>query len=110
MASRPVPRPTVAPNDVAPARYSIEFQDGAAQKSWQILVGQRKAAMTECWDHLAADALVDLPRKCKPLVGQFAKRGLRQYTVGPKQRVWYAVAGRTVTIRDIHRTHPKGTD
>ncbi len=74
------------------------------------MVGQRKTDMSECWDHLALRALEDLPRKCKPLVGRFAKSGIRQYTVGPKQRVWYTVAGNTVTIREVHRTHPKGTD
>lgn len=39
-----------------------------------------------------------------------AKSGLRQYTVGPKQRVWYTVAGKVVTIREVHRTHPKATE
>ena len=62
------------------------------------------------WDHLAHRAVEDLPRKCKPLIGRFANSGLRQYSVGPKQRVWYAVSGREVTIRAVHRTHPKATD
>jgi hypothetical protein len=66
--------------------------------------------MTECWDHLAYQAVVDVPRKCKRLVGRFATSGLRQYTVGPKQRVWYTVSGKEVTLREVHRTHPKATD
>lgn len=66
--------------------------------------------MTECWDHLAYRPAEDVPRKCKPLVGRFAKSGLRQYSVGPKQRVWYQISGRDVTIREVHRTHPKATD
>jgi len=66
--------------------------------------------MTECWDHLAYRAVEDVLRKCKPLVGRFARSGLRQCSVGPKQRVWYTISGGEVTIREAHRTHPKATD
>lgn len=75
-----------------------------------MLVRERTTDMTECWDHLAYKAVEDVPRKCKRLVGRFTKSGLRQYTVGPKQRVWYRVSGSEVTIREVHRTHPKATD
>lgn len=110
VASREVRRPQPLPADTPPARYAIRFRDTAAKKSWGVLVRERKTDMTECWDHLAYRAAQDVPRKCKPLVGRFAKSGLRQYSVGPKQRVWYTISGREVTIRDVHRTHPAATD
>lgn len=110
MASREVRRPQPLQLDAAPAQYDVRFRDTAAKKSWDVLVKERMSDMTECWDHLAYRAAEDLPRKCKPLVGRFAKSGLRQYTVGPKQRVWYDVSGRDVTIREVHRTHPKATE
>ena len=66
--------------------------------------------MTECWDRLAYNATQDLPRTCRSLVGRFAGSGLRQCTLGPKQRVWYRVAGTRVTIETVHRTQPKATD
>lgn len=75
-----------------------------------MLARERKTDMTECWDHLAYRAAEDVPRKCKPLVGRFAASGLRQFTVGPKQRVWYTISEDTVTVRDVHRTHPKATE
>ena len=110
MASREVHRPQPLPTDAVPARYRIRFRDTAAKKSWDILVRERRTDMTEYWDHLAHLAEEDVPRKCKPLVGRFAKSGLRQFSVGPKQRVWYSIAGRQVVIREVHRTHPKATD
>lgn len=110
MADREVPRPKLPPDDAAPAKYRITFTDSAAKKSWDVLARERRTDMTECWDHLAYNAKQDLPRKCKALVGRFAASGLRQYTVGPKQRVWYGVAGTRVTIVTVHRTHPKATD
>lgn len=108
--AREVARPRPADPGAELTRYAITFRSSAAQKSWDILVRDRRTDMTECWDHLAYRAHEDLPRVCKPLVGRFARSGLRQYTVGPKQRVWYTVSGRQVTIRDVHRTHPKATD
>lgn len=75
-----------------------------------MLLRERKTDMTECWDHLAYRAAEDVPRKCKPLVGRFARSGLRQFTVGPKQRVWYTISDDEVTIREVHRTHPKATE
>lgn len=110
VASREVRRPRSLPADAPPARYAIRFRDGAAQRSWDVLVRERRTEMTECWDHLAYRAVEDVPRKCKPLVGRFARSGLRQYSVGPKQRVWYTISGGEVTIREVHRTHPKATD
>ena len=110
MARRPAPRPLLAAPDAAPPTHTIEFQDRPAQQGWEVLVGRRKTDMTECWDHLANSPHLDLPRKCKALVGRFARSGLRQYTVGPKERVWYTVEGKIVTIRDVHRTPPKETD
>lgn len=86
------------------------FLDRSTQKSWGILVRERKTDMTECWDHLAYQAVQDVPRKCKPLVGRFAGSGLRQYSVGPKQRVWYTIAGSEVTVHEVHRSHPKATE
>lgn len=71
---------------------------------------QRRTDMTECWDHLAYRAAEDVPGRCKRLVGRFARSGLRQYTVGPKQRVWYTISGSEVTIQEVHRTHPKASD
>lgn len=110
MASREVRRPQPLPADAPPVRYDIRFRDTAAKKSWDVLVRERGTAMAECWDHLAYRAAEDVPRTCKALVGRFAKSGLRQYSVGPKQRVWYEVSGREVTIREVHRTHPKATE
>ncbi len=110
MVDREVRRPKTLPADAAASRYRITFRDSTAQKSWDILATQRRTDMTECWDHLAYRALENVRRKCKPLVGRFAKSGLRQFTVGPKQRVWYRVAGTHVTIVDVHRAHPKGTE
>ena len=66
--------------------------------------------MTECWDHLAYQAVQDVPRKCKALVGRFAASGLRQYSVGPKQRVWYTIFSNEVTVQEVHRSHPKATE
>lgn len=110
MANREVPRPKAPPVEAAPAKYRIVFRDSAAQKSWDILAGERRTDMTECWDYLAYKATEDLRRKCKSLIGRFAKSGLRQFTLGPKQRVWYQVAGTEVTIVEVYRTHPKGTE
>ena len=110
MPDREVERPRPLPADAAPAKYRIVFRDSAARKSWDVLVGQRRTDMTECWDHLAHNAPQDLRRKCKALVGRFAESDLRQFTVGPKQRVWYRVTGKQVTIVAVHRTHPKATE
>ena len=110
MPDREVPRPKGPPADAAPARYRIVFRDSAARKSWEVLAGERRTDMTECWDHLAYNATQDLRRTCKALVGRFASSGLRQFTVGPKQRVWYRVTGTQVTIVAVYRTHPKTTD
>ncbi len=110
MASREVRRPQPLPSDAPPTRYELRFRDTAASKSWGVLARERKTDMTECWDHLAYRADEDIPKKCKALVGRFAKSGLRQYSVGPKQRVWYSISGRNVLIRAVHRTHPKPTD
>lgn len=110
MARREAPRPRPLGTEATPVAYEIRFRDTAARKSWDLLVRERTTDMTECWDHLAYRAAQDLPKKCKPLVGRFAKSGLRQYSVGPKQRVWYSISGREVTIHATHRTHPKLTD
>jgi len=110
VASREVHRPQPLPADAAPIGYGIRFRDTAAKKSWDVLVRERGTNMTECWDQIAYRADEDIPKKCKPLVGRFAKSGLRQYTVGPKQRVWYTTSGSEVVIREVHRTHPKATD
>lgn len=110
VASREVRRPQPLPASAPAARYDIRFRDTVAKKSWDVLVRERRTDMTECWDHLAYRAVEDLPRKGKRLVGRFAKSGLRQYSVGPKQRIWYEVSGHSVTIREVHRTHPKATD
>lgn len=110
MADREVPRPRPRPADAPAARFLIVFRDGVARKSWDILARERRTDMTECWDHLADRATEDLRRRCKPLVGRFATSGLRQFTVGPKQRVWYRVEGNVVTVIVVHRTHPKATD
>lgn len=108
--SRDVPRPRPADPAASPTNYTIRFRDSAAEKSWNVLAHERTTDVTECWDHLAYRAVEDIPRKCKPLVGRFAKSGLRQYTVGPKQRVWYTVSGSEVTIHEVYRTHPKATE
>ena len=110
MPDREVERPRPLPADAPASKYRIVFRDSAARKSWDVLVSQRRTDMTECWDHLAYNAPQDLPRRCKALVGRLAASGLRQFTVGPKQRVWYRVTGKQVTIVAVYRTHPKATD
>lgn len=110
VAEREVARPKPLPPDSPPPRYRVVFRDGAARKSWDVLVRERGTDMIECWDHLAFRAPEDLPRRCKALIGRFSASGLRQFAVGPKQRVWYRVSRREVTIVTVHRTHPKQTD
>lgn len=110
MARRPVERPDPLPVGQAPPAFDLVFANSKAEKSWRLLLRERRTELRECWDHLAYRPAVDLPRRCGGLAGRFRERGWRQYEIGPKQRVWFVVEGNAVRIIAVWRSHPKATE
>ncbi len=110
MPRRPVERPEPLPEGQAAPAFDLVFSGSKAEKSWRVLLRERRTELRECWDHLAYRPAVDLPRRCGGLAGRFKKLGVRQYEIGPKQRVWFVIEGDTVRIVAVWRSHPKATD
>ncbi len=110
MARRPVARPEPLPVGQAPPAFDLRFANSKAEKSWRLLLRERRTELRECWDHLAYSPAVDLARRCGGLAGRFKALGWRQHEIGPKQRVWFVVEGNAVRIIAVWRSHPKETE
>lgn len=110
-------KPTRVQRPTKKSEYTLKFASSQARKGWTDLLATHRNALTDTWEYLTKNPLLESPRNYR-LKGELAtvtrdgaahQRWQHKPTLKGSARIWFYVDDLVVHLEDVSTAHPNAT-